>query len=311
MPEPAVSVVIVSDYAGGEAKAWADLRVTLDALARQEFHLPAEFLLCESEDFADEIPADLKTILPSLKVVLSSTRSSYELKNKGVGAASADIVALLDADCVPDPHWLQILVDTLRAHPSAAAVSGRTLYAGSSLTERLLALLSRSYLDPGRPAATRYISNNNAAYRRSLYLSHPLPTDAGPFTSRLQSESVLRDGGELLFEPRVLVAHNFEGWAMERDIRRNIGYGAIITRLRDRLIPYAWLTRLGYASIPLFAAGKTLESWLDCLRCGRFYGVRWYELPVAFCFAALVHAMEVPGMIRALRSEKITQTAYR
>ena len=34
---PVVSVVIVSDYAGGEAKAWEDLRTTLAAFSRQDF----------------------------------------------------------------------------------------------------------------------------------------------------------------------------------------------------------------------------------------------------------------------------------
>lgn len=140
---------------------------------------------------------------------------------------------------------------------------------------------SRSYLDPGRTGPTRFISNNNAAFRRSAFLTHPLPTASGPFASRRQSEAILRAGGRLLFEPGMRVVHAFEGWAMEGDIRRNVGYGTIITRLCDRSLPYAWLTRLGSASIPIFAAAKTLDSWGDCIRCARHYGVRWYELPFA------------------------------
>ncbi|MGH7824661.1 MAG: glycosyltransferase family A protein [Candidatus Binatia bacterium] len=308
---PAVSVIVVSDYGGGEAKAWNHLRATLAALARQDFQGPTEFLLSERAAFKHQIPDDLLTILPSLKLVLSETSSSYELKNEGVLAASADIVAILDADCVPDMAWLGHLMETLRSHPKAAAVSGRTLYAGLNLTDRVLGLLSRSYLDPGRAGKTRFISNNNMACRRSVYLDYPLPTDAGPFASRLQSEAIVRSGGQLRFEPRMLVVHDFEGWSMEADIRRNIGYGTVITRLRDPLQPFAWLTRIGYASVPLFAAGKTLDSFLDCIRCGRYYHVRWYELPIAFLLAVVVHAMEVPGMIRAFRGRELAETAYR
>ena len=308
---PVVSVVIVSDYAGGETKARDGLRATLAALARQDFEGPTEFLLSESADIAQQVPSDLMAALPSLKVVLSSASSSYALKNDGVGAASADVVAILDADCTPGPDWLRHLMDTMRDHPNAVAVSGRTVYAGGSLTERVLALLSRSYLDPGRTGKTRFISNNNAGFRRSVFLTHPLPTDAGPFASRLQSEAILRSGGRLLFEPRMRVVHDFAGWAMEGDIRRNIGYGTITTRLRDRALPYAWLARFGPASIPLFAVAKTLDSWWDCVRCGRQYGVRWYELPVAFCLAIVVHVMEIPGMIIAFQRREITETAYR
>ena len=308
---PAVSVVIVSDYAGGETKAWDDLRATLAALARQHFEGPTEFLLSESAGITQQIPSDLMTTLPSLKVVLSSASSSYALKNEGVRAASAEIVAILDADCIPGPDWLRHLMDAMRDHPNVVAVSGRTVYTGGSLTERVLALLARSYLDPGCTGRTRFISNNNAGFRRSVFLTHPLPTDAGPFAARLQSEAILRSGGQLLFEPRMRVVHGFAEWAMERDIRRNIGYGTITTRLRDRALPYAWLARLGSASIPLFAVAKTLDSWLDCVRCGRHYGVRWYELPVAFCLAVVVHVMEIRGMISAFQGQEITETAYR
>jgi hypothetical protein len=94
-------------------------------------------------------------------------------------------------------------------------------------------------------------------------------------------------------------------------MRRNIGYGTITTRLCDRALPYAWLARLGSASIPLFAMGKTLDSWCDCVRCGRQYGVRWYELPIAFCLAVVVHVMKIPGTRSAFQRQEITETAYR
>lgn len=310
-PSPVVSVVIVSDYAGGEAKAWDDIRATVDAFARQDFTGRAEFLLSESASIQKEIPADLSATLPSLRLVLSPASSSYDLKNHGVRAASADIVAIIDADCIPDPGWLRHLVEAMRLNPDVVAVSGRTVYEGRTLMERMLSLLSRSYLDPGRAGTTRFISNNNAGFRRSVYLKYPLPVDAGAFAARLQSDAIVRAGGKLIFEPRMRVVHDFEGWAMESDIRRNIGYGTIKTRLRQRLLPYAWLTRLGPASIPLFSVGKTLNSWADCLRCARHYGVRWYELPLALALAVVVNLMEIPGMLSAFSRSELTETAYR
>ncbi len=310
-PSPVVSVVIVSDYAGGEAKAWDDIRATVDAFARQDFTGRAEFLLSESASIQKEIPADLSETLPSLRLVLSPASSSYDLKNHGVRAASADIVAIIDADCIPDPEWLRHLVEAMRLNPDVVAVSGRTVYEGRTLMERMLSLLSRSYLDPGRAGTTRFISNNNAGFRRSVYLKYPLPVDAGAFAARLQSDAIVRAGGKLLFEPRMRVVHDFEGWAMEGDIRRNIGYGTIKTRLRQHLLPYAWLTRLGPASIPLFSVGKTLNSWADCLRCARHYGVRWYELPLALALAVVVNLMEIPGMLSAFSRSELTDTAYR
>jgi hypothetical protein len=115
----------------------------------------------------------------------------------------------------------------------------------------------------------------------------------------------------LLFEPRMHMAHEFTGWSQEEDIRRNMGHATITMRLRDCLLPYAWLARLGYVAIPLLVAGKILNSWADCIRCGRHYGLQRYELPLAFSLAIIVRLMEIPGMISALRGQRIIKTDFR
>ena len=309
--EPVVSVIVVSDYAGGDAQAFESLRTALAALAQQDIDEPIEVLVVESSEHAARIPDDLVGLVPALRVVAVPAASSYELKNQGVRAAGAELVALLDADCAPARDWLRCAVGAMRAHPHAAAISGRTRYASRGLDERILAVLSRAYLDPGRAGPTTFISNNNAIFRRVVFLEHPLPTNAGPFAARLQSEAIRRAGGQLLFEPTMCVTHEFTGWAMERDIRRNIGYGTIRIRQLDPRMPWAWLARLGVVSIPLFVLARTVDSWWDGLRAGRHYGLRWFEQPVLLAIAFVVHLLEIGGMLRAFRHAAITTTAYR
>lgn len=177
--------------------------------------------------------------------------------------------------------------------------------------ERLLGLLSRSYLDPGRPGPTRCISTNAACYRREFYRRHPLPIGLGAFASRIQSEALLRDGQRFLFEPELVVTHDFEGWRMECDIRRNHGYATVITRLVDARLPYAGIIRLGTISIPLIVAGKTIDSICDCFRCFRHYGVKTYELPLALAIAFVTHILEIPGMLAAYRGGTVGATGFR
>jgi hypothetical protein len=308
---PAVSVVVVSDYAGTGADPWKDVRQTLAALAAQDLGEPFECLVVESSAEGATAPTDLEPLLPGVRLVTDPGRGSYALKNAGARAATADLVAILDADCTPRPDWLRVGLAALRADPTAIAVSGRTTYAGRGVGERALAVLSRAYLDPGAAGPTKFISNNNAIVRRADYLAHPLPTDGGPFASRIQSEAMRRRGARFRFEPGMVVVHEFEGWAMERDIRRNIGYGTIRIRQLDPKMPWAWMARLGVASIPLFVAARTVDSWWDALRAGRHYGLRWYEQPVAFALAIVVHVLEIAGMRQAFRDEPITSTAYR
>ena len=308
---PVVSVVVVSDYAGGEERSWNDVRRALAALAAQDTEEPFECLLVESSATAVTVPPDVAALVPGLRVVTDPGAGSYALKNAGARAATAELVAILDADCTPRPDWLRVGLAALRGDPAVVAVSGRTTYAGRGVSERALAVLSRAYLDPGAAGPTKFISNNNAIVRRADYLAHPLPTDGGPFASRIQSEAMRRRGARFRFEPGMVVVHEFEGWAMERDIRRNIGYGTIRIRQLDPKMPWAWMARLGTASIPLFVVARTVDSWWDAIRAGRHYGLRWYEQPVAFALAVVVHVLEIAGMRQAFRDEPITTTAYR
>jgi Glycosyl transferase family 2 len=308
---PSISVVIVSDYAAGGAHSWRDIRTAFLALAQQDLGEPVEFLLVESECYRDQLPPDLLNILPSARPLFFPERDSYPLKNHGVEAASAEYVAILDADCIPDPTWLRRLLQTLRVNPKLAAVSGRTMYPGNSFSARVCALLARSYLDRGHVAPTRFIAINNCAFRRSAYMARPLPNGIGTFSSRLQSEMLIRDGWSLLFDPNIQVVHDFEGWAMEADLRRNSGHGTIATRLRDASLPYAWLARLGWLSIPPILMGKIIDSWRDCVRCGDYYGVRWFELPIAMLLSIGIHALEVPGMLQAYAGTGLRQSSFR
>src|ERR1700693_4911941 len=107
MYQPEISVVIVSDYAGGGEKSWNDLRGALTALAQQDARVNAEWLLCENKACAESMPDDFSRIVPNLKRVLSDAMGSYELKNAGVQAATSNIVAILDADCSPASDWLR------------------------------------------------------------------------------------------------------------------------------------------------------------------------------------------------------------
>lgn len=308
---PRLSVIVVSDYAAGSEKSWGGIRRALLAWADQEGHPAEEFILVESTRFEGRIPSDVVKIVPNMKILYIDAESSYELKNRAVESSTGDWLAIVDTDCLPQRSWLKLLRAAISQHPDVAAISAKTLYPGRSRKERLLGLLSRSYLDPGRRGPTRFISGNAACFRRECYLRHPLPLGLGAFASRIQSEAFLRDGGTLLFDPALVVIHDFEGWAMERDIRRNHGYGTVITRLSDKRLPYARLIRVGILAIPLIVTGKTFDTLRDCFRCFRHYNVKTYELPLALAFTIVTHILEIPGMLAAYRGQCIGVTAWR
>src|SRR5918998_3742839 len=99
--KPIASVVIVADHDTTRHADLEDLRSCLQALARQKVDLPVEFLLVETDERAQKLPADVIAELPGLRVLAVPYDGSYERKNAAVKAAKGEIIALLDVDCTP------------------------------------------------------------------------------------------------------------------------------------------------------------------------------------------------------------------
>lgn len=302
---PRVSVVLVSDYGGGP-EAEAEICEVAALLARQNTDEPAEVILVHHSD-----SPRFHEVCPGLRVLVSHSESSYRRKNEGVRAAAGDWIALLDGDCLPSTGWLRALMAAATAEPNFAAFSGPTFYAGAELSSRVLSLLARGYLDPGSDGVTRYVANNNCLMRRDVYLSCPLPEQAGAFAAHMQSEALHKQGFRFKFVAAAPVTHAFEGWEMERDLRRNTGYISIHGRRIDPSLPYASLLTLGWFALPFFAVGKFVHRLGDLLRCRRRYGIAWSEMPSAVALAARVQTMEIPGMVRALRGQPLGHSMWR
>jgi hypothetical protein len=100
-------------------------------------------------------------------------------------------------------------------------------------------------------------------------------------------------------------------FATMRDIRRQLGMTLVLIRKVDPRQPHAWLVRLGYASIPIFVAAKTLLTARRVVVRRAAQGVRWYEVPAAIAAGFVHHLLEVPGMIMAFRDQPIRATNFR
>lgn len=300
MTEPVATIVTVLDHKVGDAGSWNALRVTLRALAAQEWREPVEFLLVETEGKRDEVPADLVDILPGLRVVTTPGTSSFDLKNAGAAEARGDLVVVLDADCRPAEGWWRALYDHWRAHPDAAVISGRTLYEGGTLLSRIFALIDRSYVDVGGPGATGTISNNNGAFARRTLLEHPFDNEVGPFGSEPHSDRIKAAGGELRFEPGMVAYHAFEGWDMVREERRHIGFS--LTRYRQ-LHPEArnaWMVRYPPLWMAYLVGASTWSDVKRSLRHARRYGLARAQVPLIWLCALRAHLMSLRGARLAL-----------
>jgi hypothetical protein len=295
-----LSVVIASDFVDDPRRLWRAERSLLEALARQDFREPFEVILVASERYRDEAPPDLAKICPRLRIVYSAETQSAKLKDFGVGWARAELVAVLDADCLPSRSWLRVLVDVLRQRPDVSAVSGRTNYGDETMYRRALSLVDRSFDDLGWPGVTHSVSNNAALYRRSLLVRFPYPAAVSPFTaSRLREQAMRRAGHVFFFEPAAVVRHAIGGWNFIRDFRRHTGYSDMICHATRKL-----------RSVPLLLWRRRRREGRDCLRLGSGY-LRWHDWPLTAALLAAAPFLELPGILDALRErDAIPKTSF-
>lgn len=112
-PWPRVSVVVCS-YNGART-----IRDTLEGLAGLDY--PAYEVIVVNDGSTDATPAIVGEY--AVRLISTENRGLSSARNTGWQAAEGEIVAYIDDDAYPDPHWLQYLVWTF-LHSDVVGVGG-------------------------------------------------------------------------------------------------------------------------------------------------------------------------------------------
>lgn len=143
-------------------------------------------------------------------------------RNIGVRTAEGDVIVFIDAGCLPEPGWLDALVNTVQTG-SADVVAGavRASTGGQGL------------YDTSVDNDTRYLSECptiNLAFRRSAF------DTVGGFDERFEYGSdidfswrLVDAGYRICYEPTAIIRHDWGTWT--RQLRRSRQYGSARLRL--------------------------------------------------------------------------------
>jgi GT2 family glycosyltransferase len=103
------------------------LELLLAALERQT--LPRErFEVLIGDDGSTDGTDDLETEDGWVRVLKGPPRSSYAARNRAAGAAQAPILAFCDADCQPEPDWLEAGIATVENAEPETLAAGRVRF---------------------------------------------------------------------------------------------------------------------------------------------------------------------------------------
>ena len=118
MRDPSVSVIIPV-YNDSRR-----LRLCLEALEKQTYP-KGQYEVVVVDNDSEENVGGVVDCFHQAQVVYESQPGSYIARNKGINESIGDVVAFTDADCIPDPDWIQRGVASLLSIPNCGLVAGR------------------------------------------------------------------------------------------------------------------------------------------------------------------------------------------
>jgi GT2 family glycosyltransferase len=239
---------------------------------------------------------------PMVRVVLASTPNYFAAKNAGVEAATGAVVALVDADCVPQPGWLAALLAPF-ADPRVDVVAGQTRYDGPTLAARTFSVPDFATVI-ATPSGASGFNVNNVAYRRDRFLAEPLDArirrNGGCY---FQYHALRARGARIVYAPDAVIRHGLDvhGLGFVRKHFERGFDGTAVYRLDTRRVlrGSAWVQRLGPAALPGLAARRLLADWIRLVRDRRQMGVGTLALPYYAGVVAMTRSIELAGGVAA------------
>jgi glycosyltransferase involved in cell wall biosynthesis len=277
---------------------------TLNGLDRQTYpqELIERIVVLDGE-VADAEAEELCRCYPSVKFLSSLESNYFAAKNAGAAAASSDIIAMLDSDCLPAPDWLEALIAPLEA--GAKVVGGRSRYRGNSWTAWTFSIPHFAYILAEENSEGSGINIHNVAFRREVLLAHPFDTrirrNGGCY---LLFHQLRAEGALILNEPRAVVEHGldfrglgFVGKHFERGIE-----GVTVYRLDDRtaLRGTRLFRRFGALALMAITGRRIGVDCLRMLRHRRQIGISAITLPYFGAVAVMTRLIELMGSLTAL-----------
>jgi glycosyltransferase involved in cell wall biosynthesis len=153
-------------------------------------------------------------------------------RNRGVRAASGEILLFTDADCVPAPDWIERMTAPF-SDPAVAGAKGVYRTRQRSLVARFVQLeYEFKYARMADLAQIDFVDTYSAAYRRLVFL------DSGGFCPSFRAASVedqelsfrlANQGHRLVFVPQGIVTHRHDVTIAEYGRRKfGIGYWKVL-----------------------------------------------------------------------------------
>ncbi|MFL5348051.1 MAG: glycosyltransferase [Hyalangium sp.] len=144
-------------------------------------------------------------------VELQGEDGYYTAKNRGFEATRADVVAFGDADCWPEPRWLEALLAPFESEAGTLVAAGRTTYREDLLGAAATTIDFMYFDSPLGEGCTRNFYANNVAFRREVFARHAYLSEQHIYRGHCQVLGLRLQaaGVPVRFVPEARTVHRF------------------------------------------------------------------------------------------------------
>jgi len=187
------------------------LKICLEALENQTY--PKNLYEVIVVDNGSDATQDIKGLVShfdQVEAFYESFPSSYAARNKGLQKAKGQIIAFTDADCIPDPNWIQNGVRNLLQVPNCGLVAGK---------------IDIFFRDSHRPTAIELYESITALRQEHHLKNNHFGVTANIFTFKEVIENVgdfnknLKSGGDFEWGLRVFAYGYYQLYAEDASVR--------------------------------------------------------------------------------------------
>ncbi len=282
------------------------LASVLDRLREQSYPKHQTEIIVVLDEANAELAKFVQTRYPEVRTVFVMDGTYLSMKNFGFEVARGEMLALLDADCIPVRNWLETIATAFS--PGVDAVAGKTRYRPEHPLARTFSVFDFGHVQADRNGKTFSFNVNNVAFHRDIVAQNRF------------DDRVRRNGGcflfwrklklancNMIYDPKMFAGHgnDFLGLGFARK-HLDRGFDTInLFRIADpKLLEAARYMRFGLL-VPLGMFASRL--WFDFRRMvtnRRDLGIRLYTVPYYYAVSLVIRGLEaVGGMIAILKPD--------
>jgi glycosyltransferase involved in cell wall biosynthesis len=188
----------------------ARLKACLDRLARQTYPRDGFEVIVVDNGSSEPIEPVMRD-RPGVRLVREDRPGSYIARNHGIAAATGEILAFTDSDCLPALDWIEQGVARLLREDNCGLVAGRVdVFARDPSDPTAVELHEQLTAFPQR----RYVANDHYGATANVFTPRSVIDQVGGFNERLKSSGdnewgnrIYSAGYKLVYADEARVAH--------------------------------------------------------------------------------------------------------